>query len=300
MTGRAGRRKDAADDPPRTGAGASPAARAGTVAVGDLAVPRMGMGTLRLPGLRGSGGRRDAVRLLRRAEELGVRLLDTADVYGPGTAEEIVAEALHPYPSGLLIATKGGGSPRRGGAWTADGSPRHLRAACEASLRRLRLERIDLYQLHVPDPRIPIEESVGALADLQAEGKIRHVGVSNVTAGELARAQRAAPVAAVQNRFSVAGPDDREVLEACERHGLAYLPWYPLGCGALARPAGALARVAARHGATPAQVALAWLLHCSPVVLPIPGTGSLEHLEENVAAAGLRLDPEDLAALESA
>jgi aryl-alcohol dehydrogenase-like predicted oxidoreductase len=293
-------RGDAAGGLPDTGAGVLPAARAGTVAVGDLRVPRLGMGTLRLPGVRGPGERRDAVRLLRRAVELGVRLLDTADVYGQGRAEEIIAAALHPYPPGVLIATKGGGSPRRGGAWTPDGSPRHLRAACEASLRRLRLERIDLYQLHVPDPRIPIEESVGALCDLQAEGKIRYVGVSNVTAGELARAQSAAPVVAVQNRFSVAGPDDREVLEVCERHGLAYLPWYPLGCGALARPAGVLARVAARHGATPAQVALAWLLHCSPALLPIPGTGSLEHLEENVAAAGLRLDPEDLAALASA
>jgi aryl-alcohol dehydrogenase-like predicted oxidoreductase len=254
------------------------------------------MGTLRLQGVRG-GDRRDAVALLRRAIELGVRLVDTADVYGPEVAEEIVAEALHPYEDGIVVATKGGGSPRRGGAWRADGSPDYLRRACEASLRRLRLDRIDLYQLHWPDPHIPIEESVGGLADLRREGKVRHIGLSNVSLDLLDRARAVAPIAAVQNRLSVAGPRDDDVVARCEECRIAYLPWYPLGCGSLAREGGPLAGVAARHAATPAQVALAWLLHRSPVVLPIPGTSRVEHLEENVAAAALALDERDLADL---
>jgi aryl-alcohol dehydrogenase-like predicted oxidoreductase len=283
------------------GAPSTPAATAGTFRIGgELEVPRMGFGTLRLPGVRGPGRREDAVVLLRRAFELGVRLIDTADVYGPEIAEELVAEALHPYPAGLLIATKGGGSPRRGPSWMADGSPAYLRRACEASLRRLRIDTLDLYQLHMPDPRIPIEESVGGLADLRREGKVRHIGLSNVSSDQLAAARRVTPVASVQNRLSVAGPRDDAVLATCEREGIAYLPWYPLGCGALARPAGPLGLVAARHRATPAQVALAWLLQRAPVVCPIPGTGSLAHLEENVAAALLRLSADDLVLLRAA
>jgi pyridoxine 4-dehydrogenase len=237
--------------------------------------------------------REAAVRLLHQAYELGVRLFDTADVYGPETAEEAVADAFHPYPPDLLIATKGGASPRRGPSWMADGSTAYLRRACEASLRRLRLGTIDLYQFHWPDPNVPIEESVGGLAELRREGKIRHIGLSNVSAAQLAAARAVAPIASVQNRFSVAGPDDDEVLDVCTRDGIAYLPWYPLGCGSLTRNAGPLGLVAERHSATPAQVALAWLLHRSPVVCVIPGTGNLAHLEENVAAGAIRLTDDD-------
>jgi pyridoxine 4-dehydrogenase len=256
--------------------------------IGGHSVPRIGFGTLRLPADRDS-----AVRLLHRAYELGVRLFDTADVYGPETAEEAVASAFHPYPADLLVATKGGASPRRGPSWMADGSPAYLRRACEASLRRLRLDTIDLYQLHWPDPNVPIQESVGGLADLMREGKIRHIGLSNVSAAQLAAARAVAPIVGVQNRFSVAGPDDDEVLNLCTNAGIAYLPWYPLGCGSLARDAGPLGRVAERHSATPAQVALAWLLHHSPFVCVIPGTGSLAHLEENVAAGTIDLTDDD-------
>jgi aryl-alcohol dehydrogenase-like predicted oxidoreductase len=228
---------------------------------------------------------------------LGVRLFDAADVYGPETAEQAIADAFHPYPADVLIATKGGASPRRGPSWMADGSPDYLRRACEASLRRLRLEAIDLYQLHWPDPRIPIEESVGGLADLQRVGKIRHIGVSNVSAAQLAAARGVTTITSVQNRFSVAGPDDDEVLSLCAGAGIAYLPWYPLGCGSLSRPAGVLGRVAERRGATPAQVALAWLLHRSPVIVAIPGTGDAGHLEENCNAGALHLTDGDLGEL---
>lgn len=258
------------------------------ITVAEYSVPRVGFGTLRLP-----DNRRDAVRILRRAYELGVRLFDTADVYGPETGEEAIAAAFHPYPDDVLIATKGGASPRRGPSWMADGSPAYLRRACEASLHRLRLDAIDLYQFHWPDPDIPIEESVGGLADLQREGKIRHIGLSNVSAAQLAAVQAVAPIVSVQNRFSVAGPDDDKVLSVCTRDGIAYLPWYPLGCGSLARDAGPLGRVAERHSATPAQVALAWLLHRSSVVCVIPGTGNPDHLEQNVAAGAIHLTDDD-------
>jgi aryl-alcohol dehydrogenase-like predicted oxidoreductase len=197
----------------------------------------------------------------------------------------------------LVVATKGGLTRPRRETWERDGRPAHLRAACEASLRRLKLERIDLYQLHAPDPKVPFEESVGTLADLQAEGKIRHIGLSNVDVDQLRRARRLAPIASVQNRYNIADRSSDDVLAACEREGIAFLPWYPLEAGSGARGKGAIARVAARHGATPAQVAIAWLLARSPAMLPIPGTSSLAHLEENVAAAGLRLSAEDLAEL---
>lgn len=264
------------------------------VSIAGHSVPRVGFGTLRLPPDRDS-----AVRLLRRAYELGVRLFDTADVYGPETAEEALAAAFHPYPADILIATKGGASPRRGPSWVADGSPAYLRRACEASLKRLRLDTIDLYQLHWPDPQIHIEESVGGLADLQREGKVRHIGLSNVTADQLAAARRVATIASVQNRFSVAGPDDDHVLAACTEAGIPYLPWYPLGCGSLSRRAGILGRVAERHAATPAQVALSWLLHRSSVIVAIPGTGNLGHLEENCAAGTLELTADDLGGLDA-
>jgi aryl-alcohol dehydrogenase-like predicted oxidoreductase len=267
---------------------------------GDLEVRRLGFGAMRLcgPGILGwPDDRENALRVLRRAVELGVNLIDTADAYGPEVSELLIAEALHPYPDGLVVATKGGVLRTQDGAWSRDGRPEHLRQACEASLRRLRLERIDLYQLHGPDPDVQFEETVGALAALRAEGKVRHVGLSNVSAQLLRRAQALVPVVSVQNRFSLADRSSQDVLDECERQGIAFLPWYPLEAGGLARPGGAVGRIAAAHDATAAQVALAWLLARSPVVAPIPGTASVAHLEEDVAAAELELTEEELAAL---
>jgi pyridoxine 4-dehydrogenase len=272
----------------------------GTVTLGgDLEIRRLAFGAMRLCGPRIMGwpeDRENALAVLRRASEL-VDLVDTSDAYGPEINELQIAEALHPYRDGLVVATKGGLVRGPSAAWNRDGRPEHLRAACEASLRRLRVERIDLYQLHAPDPKVPLEESVGELARLRAEGKIRHVGVSNVSVEQLRTALGIVPVASVQNRFSLAERRSEDVLRECERVGIAFLPWYPLAVGALARAGGALERVAAAHDATPAQVALAWLLHRSPVVCPIPGTSSRAHLEENVAAAELRLTDDELAAL---
>lgn len=261
---------------------------------------RLGFGAMRLCGPRIIGwpdGRENALAVLRRALELGVNLIDTSDAYGPEVNELQVAEALHPYPEGLVIATKGGLLHNEGSDWIPDGRPEHLREACEASLRRLRVDRIDLYQLHAVDGEVPIEESVGELARLRGEGKIRHVGLSNVRIEELELAREVVPVVSVQNRYNLADRHSEDVLEACERDGLAFLPWYPLAVGDLAQPGGRLDEVARRHEATPAQVALAWLLRRSPVVLPIPGTASLEHLEENVAAERIELSDEDFAEL---
>jgi pyridoxine 4-dehydrogenase len=266
---------------------------------GDLLVRRLGFGAMRLCGPRIMGRPRDdenALAVLRRAVELGVNLIDTSDAYGPEVNELQIAEALHPYPDGLVIATKGGLLRDERANWNREGRPEHLRTACEGSLRRLRLERIDLYQLHAVDPAVPIEDSVGELARLRDEGKIRHVGLSNVDADELARARAIVPIVSVQNRYSLSDRRSEDVLEACERDGLGFLPWFPLAAGGLARSS-RLARVAARHRATSVQVALAWLLQRSPVMLPIPGTSSLAHLVENVAAARLELSDEDLAAL---
>jgi len=266
---------------------------------GDLEVSRLGYGAMRLCGPRILGWPRDrenALAVLRRAVELGVNLIDTSNAYGPEINELQIAEALHPYPDGLVIATKGGLRRTPSGDWPEDGRPEKLREACEASLARLRLDRIDLYQLHAPDPEVPIEESVGELARLRGEGKIRHVGLSNVSLEELDRARRVVPIASVQNRYSLVDRSSEDVLEACERDGLGFLPWFPLGSGPLARTGSPLERVAGRTGATPAQVALAWLLAHSPVVLPIPGTSSLTHLEENVGALELQFS-EELAAL---
>jgi aryl-alcohol dehydrogenase-like predicted oxidoreductase len=273
----------------------------GTFALGgELEVGRLGYGAMRLcgPGIIGwPEDRANALAVLRRAVELGVMLIDTADAYGPHVNELQVAEALHPYPEGLVIATKGGLIHERSASWPPDGRPEHLREACEGSLRRLRLEQIDVYQLHRPDPNVPFEDSVGALKELRDEGKIRHVGLSNVSREQLERARAIVPIVSVQNRYSIADRASEDVLELCERAGIAFLPWFPLGAGGLAGGEGPLAQVAARHGATPPQIAIAWLLHRSPVICPIPGTSSLAHLEENVAAARLRLSADDLDAL---
>jgi len=275
------------------------AAAAGTVKLGDLTVNRMGFGAMRACGPQVWGPPRDrgaAHAVLRRAVELGVNFFDTADSYGPHVDEELIAEALHPYPPGFVIGTKGGLLRPRPSAWEPCGRPEHLRQAIEGSLRRLRLERIDLYQLHAPDPRVPFEDSVGALAEAQRAGKIRHVGLSNVTVKQLEQARRICPVVSVQNAYHLGDRSSEDVLAACDRLGIAFLPWYPLGAGAVLAKAN-VRKVAARREATPAQVALAWLLAKSSRMLPIPGTASLAHLEENVAAASLRLSAEDLAAL---
>jgi len=267
---------------------------------GDLEVNRLGFGAMRLCGPRILGWPRDrenALAVLRHAVELEVNLIDTSNAYGPEINEHQIAEALHPYREGLVIATKGGLRRTRSGGWPEDGRPEKLRETCEGSLARLRLDRLDLYQLHAPDPKVPIEESVGELARLREEGKIRHVGLSNVSVGELERARRVVPIVSVQNRYSLAERSSEDVLEACEREGLAFFPWFPLANGSLARQGGPVDQVAERIGATRAQVALAWLLHRSPVMVSIPGTSSLEHLDENVAARHVELSDEDFAVL---
>src|ERR671911_47223 len=267
---------------------------------GGLEVHRLGFGAMRITG-EGIWGPPDdpeeAKRLLRRVVELGIDLIDTADSYGPEVSERLIAEALHPYPDELIIATKGG-LTRPDGRWVPDGRPKHLREACEGSLRRLKVERIDLYQFHRPDPRIAFEDSVWALAQLREEGKIRHVGLSNVGVRELEIALDIVPVVSVQNRYNLSERSSEAVLQACEREGVGFIPWYPLATGRLSRPGGSLEEVAKRHVATPSQVALAWLLGHSPAMLPIPGTSSVAHLEENVAAAALELTEEDMVMLE--
>ena len=276
------------------------AAAAGTVRLGDLTVNRMGFGAMRLtgPGVWGEPPDREAAKaVLHRALALGVNFLDTADSYGPEVSERQIAEALHPYPQGLVIATKGGFvRPPSSHAWVADGRPAHLRTACERSLRRLKVDRIDLYQLHTADRRVPIEESVGALAELQAAGKIRHLGLSNVDVDQLERARKVARIVSVQNLYNLKDRTSEDVVTACERDGLGFIPWYPLATGSLTRSK-TLSQIAHRHDATPAQVALAWLLRRSAAMLPIPGTSSLAHLEENIAAAALRLTDEEFAGL---
>jgi pyridoxine 4-dehydrogenase len=269
---------------------------------GELEVTRLGFGAMRLtgPGITGRPADEDNARaVLRRAVELGVNHIDTADAYGPFVNEELIAEALHPYPDHLVIATKGGlvrtGS---GGDWPQDGRPEHLKEACEGSLKRLRVERIDLYYLHRPDPEVPYEESIGALKELRDEGKIRHVAVSNVNMERLAIARGLVDIAAVQNQYSLTDRRAQDVLEECEKAGIGFVPWAPLDAGAL-EPGGPVAQIADRRGATPMQIVLAWLLHASPAMLPIPGTGSLQHLEENVAAAEIELSADEMSALDA-
>jgi pyridoxine 4-dehydrogenase len=240
--------------------------------------------------------RANAHRVLRRALELGVNFIDTADAYGPHTNEEVIAEALHPYPPGLVIATKGG-LLRPNKRWESDARPAHLKAALEGSLKRLRVERIDLYQLHAPDPKVSFEDSVGALAALQREGRIRHIGLSNVTLAQLEQARRIVPIVSVQNRYNLAYRTDEDVLHACTRLGIAFLPWFPLDRGDSVK-ARNVKKLAQAKGATPAQVVLAWLLARSPVMLPIPGTGSVAHLEDNMGAPGVRLSEAEKASLD--
>ncbi|HEY2338030.1 MAG TPA: aldo/keto reductase [Burkholderiales bacterium] len=270
-----------------------------TIDVGDLRVNRLGFGAMRVCGPQIWGPPKDrpaALEVLRRAYALGCNFFDTADSYGPYVDEELIAEALHPYPEDLVIATKGGLVRPSAPRWDENGRPEHLRQAIEGSLKRLRVERIDLYQLHAPDPKVPLEDSLRPLVDAQKAGKIRHIGVSNFDVKQLERARKVAKVVSVQNQYNLGDRSSEPVLQACERLGLAFLPWYPLGSGNVLSNS-RVKKIAEKAKATPAQVALAWLLARSPNMLPIPGTGSIEHLEENVKAASLILSTQDLALL---
>ena len=271
-----------------------PASSAGEFLIGnDLRVTRLGFGAMRITGDGVWGepqNRKEAIQVLRRAVELGINLIDTADSYGPNVSEEIIAEALHPYAANLVIATKGGFDRPGPNKWIENGKPEHLRSACEGSLRRLRLDRIDLYQLHRIDPKVPAEDQLGTLKDLQAEGKIKHIGLSEVSVKQIQHAQTIVPIVSVQNRYSISDRNSEDVLQYCERHDLGFLPWFPLSAGKLSGSDSPLARLASEWKATPSQVALAWLLAKSPVMLPIPGTSNVQHLEENVAAAHLKID----------
>jgi pyridoxine 4-dehydrogenase len=278
----------------------APAAAAGTISIGgDLSVNRLGFGAMRItgPGIWGPPADHDeAVQVLRRAVELGVDFIDTADSYGPAVSEELIAEALAPYPEGLVIATKGGFLRPGPGEWRPDGHPEHLRAACEGSLARLGMDQIPLYQFHRPDPAVPFEDSVGELVALRDEGKVRHIGLSNVDTALFERARALTPIASVQNRYNPSDRASEPLVELAEDHGFAFIPWAPVG-GYRPGVGEGLATVAKRRGVSRVQVAIAWQLARSPQMLPIPGTSSLEHLEENVAAAALELSGEDLAAL---
>jgi aryl-alcohol dehydrogenase-like predicted oxidoreductase len=279
-----------------------PAGAAGRFALaGDLDVNRMGFGAMRVtgPGIWGDPPDRDeAVRVLRRAVELGVQLIDTADSYGPFVSEDLIAAALRPYPEDLVIATKGGLVRTGPEQWHPVGRPEYLVQCVEMSLRRLKLDCIDLYQFHEIDSQVPLEDSIGALADMQQQGKVRHIGVSNFNVSELTRAQQVATIVSVQNEYNIADRRSEDVLELCAREGLGFIPWAPIADGRLSRPGAVLEQAAAAHGVTLAQLSLAWLLHRSPVMLPIPGTGSVPHLEENVAAAAVRLSDDEWGAVE--
>jgi len=272
---------------------------AGTVELGrELTVHRLGYGAMRLTGAGVWGPPKDrsgALAVLRRALELGVNFIDTADSYGPEVSEELIAEALSPYPKDLVIATKGGWIRPGPGLWAHDATPGHLRLAVEGSLKRLRRDRIDLYQLHIPDPIVSLEASVGALAELQVEGKIRLIGLSNVTREHVERARKIVPIVSVQNRYSFADREWDYVVDYCQQNGIVFIPWFPLGAGKVAKET--VHRIADAHGAKPMHVALAWLLQRSPVMLPIPGTSSVEHLEENMLAGPLRLTEEEFGEL---
>jgi pyridoxine 4-dehydrogenase len=276
------------------------AAAAGTITLGgEVTVNRLGFGAMRVtgPGIWGPPkNRQAALAVLGRAVELGVNFVDTADSYGPAVSEELIAEALYPYPEGFVIATKGGWNRPGPGQWTHDSSPKHLREAIEGSLKRLRLDRIELYQLHTPDPAISFDTSVETLAQLKAEGKIHLIGLSNVTREHIERARKITPIVSVQNRYSVFDREWEHVVDYCEQNGLAFIPWFPLGAGGVGHDV--LSRVAQAHHAKPIQIASAWLLQRSPAMLPIPGTSSLEHLEENIAAAALRLSKDEFRQLD--
>lgn len=266
---------------------------------GDIEIGRLGYGAMRIAGKGVWGPPEDpeeARAVLRRVAELGIDLIDTADSYGPEVSEELIAEVLHPY-EGITVATKGGLERTGPGKWPRNGHPDHLRQACEGSLRRLRVERIDLYQLHSPDDAVPYEESIGAMKELKDEGKVRHVGISNVSVDQLEQAREIVDVVSVQNRFNLEDRDAEDVLERCEQLGICFFPWFPLAAGDLAAPGGAAAEIAGAHDASTGQIALAWLLHRSPVIVPIPGTSSIAHLEENVAAATIALEPSEVAAI---
>ena len=273
-------------------------AAAGTIDLGgDLTVNRLGFGAMRItgPGIWGPPADREVAKgVLRRAVELGVNFIDTADSYGPEVSETLIAEALSPYPDDLVIATKGGLERTGPGQWPPNGRPDHLKQTCDGSLRRLRLEQIPLYQLHRPDPEVPYEESVGALVELKDQGKIRHIGVSNVNEDQLRRAQRLTPIVSIQNRYNVTDRSSETLIDLCEQEQLAFLPWAPIQAS---DDVPAVSDIARRHGATPRQVVLAWLLARSPAILVIPGTGSVSHLDSNVGAAGLELSDEEVVAL---
>jgi aryl-alcohol dehydrogenase-like predicted oxidoreductase len=260
---------------------------------GDLRVTRLGFGAMRITG-DGVWGepkdRAEAVRVLRRAVELGINFIDTADSYGPNVSEEIIAEALHPYPDDLVIATKGGFDRPGPNRWVENGRPEHLRSACEGSLRRLRLDRIDLYQLHRIDSKVPAEDQLGTLKELQAQGKIKHIGLSEVSVKQIQHARTIVPIASVQNRYSISDRGAEDVLKYCEKENLGFIPWFPLAAGKVSGAESTIGDLARQWNATPAQVALAWLLSRSSVILPIPGTSQVKHLEENVAAAHFKMD----------
>jgi pyridoxine 4-dehydrogenase len=283
---------------------AQPAKASGEFSIGGkLPVTRLGYGTMQLTGPGVWGDPKDpdeAVRVLRRAVDLGVNFLDTADAYGPVVAEALTRKALHPYPADLVIATKAGQSRQGPGLWTPIGRPEYLRQQAEMSLRHLGLEQIPLFQLHRIDPKVPLEDQVGELAKLQEEGKIGFIGLSEVTVDQLRAAQAVAPIATVQNLYNLANRSAEELLDYSAANGIGFIPWFPLATGELAKPGGPLAELAAGRGASPSQLALAWLLHRSPVMLPIPGTASVSHLEDNVAAAGIALSEGEYASLEAA
>ena len=285
-----------------TGHASHLAKSAGEFLIGnDLRVTRLGFGAMRITG-DGVWGepadRAEAIRVLRRAVELGINFIDTADSYGPHVSEEIIAQALHPYPANLVIATKAGFDRPGPNRWVENGKPEHLRSACDGSLRRLRLDRIDLYQLHRIDPKVPAEDQLGTLKDLQAQGKIKHIGLSEVSVKQIQHAQTIVPIVSVQNRYSVADRGSEDVLEKCEQQKMAFIPWFPLAAGKVSGADSPLRSLAAQWKVSPSQVALAWLLARSPVMLPIPGTSKVEHLEENGAAADLHIDTSKMKVLD--
>jgi pyridoxine 4-dehydrogenase len=278
------------------------AAPSGTFSLGgDLPIHRLGFGAMRITGdgIWGEPKDRDeAKRVLKRLPDLGVNFIDTADAYGPEVSENLIAEALHPYPAGLVIATKGGFTRQGPNKWAVVGRPEYLRQCVEMSLRRLKLERIELYQLHRIDPQVPVEVSLGELKKMQQEGKIRHIGLSEVSVQEIERAQRTVPIVSVQNKYNIADRTHEGVLKFCEKQGIGFIPWFPMEQGKLNKPGSVLEQAAKAHKVTTAQLAIAWLLHHSPVMLPIPGTSSVKHLEENVAAAEIKLSDTEWQALE--